>query len=156
MIRDSSLDESKADQANLEELHHKLAGEINASVAESRIVLNDPNFLSNKRREIRAYFRTKPFNPVDGKPVKKKPITVDGVALEYMELPYDEKITVRSLRTAPGGQSKGVVVLLHGWPSDIYDYYKKMAMVWCWQTPAGQSTALLCITQRTPIYTTRT
>lgn len=31
----------------------------------------------------------------------------------------------RSLRTAPGGQSKGVVVLLHGWPSDIYDYYKK-------------------------------
>ena len=94
MKSDSSLDESKADDANLEELHHKLAGEINASVAESRTVLNDSTFLSNKRREIRSYFRIRPFDPVDVQPMRKKPITVDGVALEYVELPYDEKITV--------------------------------------------------------------
>ncbi len=125
MISDSSLDESKADDANLEELHHKLAGEIHASVVESRTVLHDPIFLSKKRTEIRAYFGIKAFDPVDVKSVRKKAITVDSVALEYVELPYDEKITVRSLRIVPGGQSKGVVVLLHGWPSDIYSYYRK-------------------------------
>ena len=123
VVVDGTVDDP--DNRNLEELHALLERRVQAAErASDEIEQPIVPWVEQCRQELRSYFGLENHTIKDAPDLKSKSLTIDGNNLEYVELPYPDHLTIRALTMSPSHKSRGIVLLMHGWPGNPADFFK--------------------------------
>ena len=125
VIVDDTMDDADAGNKNLEELHALLDSRVRSALrASDEIGKPVATWVTQSREELRDFFGLVTPDFAKAPVMKSKKKTVAGNELEYIELPHPDQVTIRALRMFPKGRSRGIIVLMHGWPGHPADLFK--------------------------------
>jgi hypothetical protein len=120
-----TVNPASADDQNLEELHALLDAKVQAAEnASEEIGRPAEAWIKACRQELREYFGLAEHDLRAAPETRSTDTTVDGNQLHYVEVDHPDQLTIRALRMAPEGQSRGVIVLMHGWPGHPAEFFE--------------------------------